>query len=476
MTINNNSFDNIIERLDKNVIGLLLFFIVCMVIVRYSSFSKLVIGHDESTYLEIAREWFNGKTLYKDVIDIKPVGIYGVFGFLQFIGIKSIFGLRLTSSIFLGLGAFSLNRLVFRWSKNSLASLITGLVFVFLHSFYFSLDINTETYFTLFIVFGITLGVIGIDQENKIKLFLAGLLIGLAFIIKYLAIMEGLAFGVMILLGLKRDKGKSIALFVLGGIIPFAVVNVCFWLAGNWEAFYFVTYLAPFKYNASSNSSYVVIIERMVLFFLPVLVIVPLLYKANKKTLLLISIWLICSFIAILLPKKPFSHYWIQMFAPISVIVGFSFSVLQNKAKSVIILPIIILLVLIGVRVNKMNTHFAKADSAKEVIDYIVSIIKPSESFFCANFEQVAYYILKKDSPTPYIHKSILYRDSHQRTLAIDGKEELLKIIAQEPTYITVRGNYPVAWFQEYLNTNYVVLKKFGDIRVLKLCQKPNSL
>lgn len=465
---------NSIKRLNKNTIGLLLFFIASMVFLRYPSFSQLVISHDESTYLEVAREWFNGKTLYKDLIDIKPVGIFGIFGFLQLIGVKSIFGLRLVSSIFLGIGAFSLNRLVFHWSKNSLASLVSGLTFVLLHNFNFSLAINTETYFTLFVIFGFTLGIFGIDQKNKKKIFWAGILLGLAFITKYLAIMESLALFIILLLGLKNNKYKSIGLFILGCIIPFSIVNISFWLAGNWEYFHFTTYIAPFNYNRISNFNYIDIIKEIFKFFLPFLITIPFLFKVNKKILFIISLWLIFSFAAILLPKRPHEHYWIQLFAPVSVILGFSFSIFQNKAKSFTIASIIILLIFIGTNANKINSSFGKKDPVKEVIEYLDSVIKPSDSYFCANFEQVAYYLLKKDSPTPYIHKSMLYDKSHQHTFSINEKEELLKIIKHKPTYITIKNKYPVAWFQEYVSTNYDVSKIIGDVRVFKLKRNKN--
>lgn len=460
---------------DKKAVGLLFFFIGCMLVARYPSFTAMVINHDESTYLEIAREWLGGKSLYKEIIDIKPVGIFAILSFLQLIGIKSIFGIRLVSAIFLGVGAFLLNRLVFYWTKNDLSGIVAGLVFVLFNCFDFSLAINTETYFTLFLIVGMMQGIIGIDKRSKVNLFVSGLWIGLAFVTKYLALMEGVALVLMMLISMKKEKWKSIAWFVLGSSLPFVIVNACFWLAGNWDSFFFITYLAPFRYSAASDSDYFRIIGRMAVFFLPFLVSVPLLYKTkNKRVLLFIFIWLVCSFVAILLPQKSFKHYWIQLFAPISVLLGFSFSVFEKEAKKIILLPIAILLVIIGIKVNDMFSYFSKRDLTKEVIAYMSSVMEPDENIFCANYEQIMYYELEKNSPTPYVHKSILYNKKHQYTLGIEGKGELLKIVNQQPTYITIKDKYPVEWFQEYVETHYCLLKKIGAVSIFKRKSKTN--
>ncbi len=56
--------------------GVFFFFAILSVALRFFSFFPSVLDHDESTYLEIAREMLEGKALYVDLIDIKPPGIF----------------------------------------------------------------------------------------------------------------------------------------------------------------------------------------------------------------------------------------------------------------------------------------------------------------------------------------------------------------------------------------------------------------
>ena len=54
-----------------------LFVLVALsVLLRFFSFFPSVMDHDESTYLVIANEMLHHKTLYTDLIDIKPPGIF----------------------------------------------------------------------------------------------------------------------------------------------------------------------------------------------------------------------------------------------------------------------------------------------------------------------------------------------------------------------------------------------------------------
>jgi hypothetical protein len=55
-------------------------FIALSLIMRFFSFFPTLISHDEGTYFVIARELFQGKIYFADLVDTKPIGIFLVLG------------------------------------------------------------------------------------------------------------------------------------------------------------------------------------------------------------------------------------------------------------------------------------------------------------------------------------------------------------------------------------------------------------
>lgn len=458
---------------------LLLVFVLVTVLLRYPSFNQIVIDHDESTYLVIAQKWLQGEVLYQDLIDIKPVGIYLFFGMFQYLGFTSIFMIRLLSSMFLGIGVFYLVRMVQSFTKTNFAALVSGLVFLVFHLSMFSFPVNTETYFTTLVLIGISILVINRDKLNwSISLF-GGLLLGLAFITKYLALFDGLAIGVFLLITQANHLKIKTALFItLGFVLPFLVTNTCFYLFDNYDAFYFVTFEAPFQYKSTSENSFFAPFNHIIKFFWSYIILFPVMFVSIKKESLFSFIWLFLAFIAVLLPQKPFEHYWIQLFAPVSLIFGFIVHSLVEIGdrkfdfKAVRLAKIFVGLLLLVVLIGKFSQgykSFSSKDSNIEILDYLSENVKEDETIFCGNYEQIIYYLLDKPTLTPYVHKSILYTKTHQKTLNILEKEELGKIISKKPDYITIRNKYPVEWFDSYVIENYNLEKEFGEIKVYHL-------
>src|SRR6187431_504425 len=65
------------------------------IILRFFTFFRSVIDHDESTYIVIADALLYGDVYFRDVIDTKPIGIFGLFALFLTVFGKSIFMIRL---------------------------------------------------------------------------------------------------------------------------------------------------------------------------------------------------------------------------------------------------------------------------------------------------------------------------------------------------------------------------------------------
>jgi 4-amino-4-deoxy-L-arabinose transferase-like glycosyltransferase len=115
-------------------LSVLLLFCILAVMLRFFSFFPSVIDHDESTYLEIARMILAGKTLYVDMIDIKPPGIFLILAGFQEVFGYSIFVIRLLTAIWIAITAFMIYKTGSLLVKNERASLAAGIIYIFLIS------------------------------------------------------------------------------------------------------------------------------------------------------------------------------------------------------------------------------------------------------------------------------------------------------------------------------------------------------
>ncbi|HKI88000.1 MAG TPA: glycosyltransferase family 39 protein, partial [Draconibacterium sp.] len=235
----------------RNPNTVLFIFILVSVGLRFFSFFPSVLGHDESTYLIIGRDILHGKSMYTDVTDTKPVGIFLFYAGLEFLLGSSIFWKRFAFAILVGLTGFLVSRIskkLFRQDKVAFAS---GLIYIIYTSIwnYHGRSPNTELLFNFFTAISLLL----LLKKNTWNYMLAGLFMGLGFMVKYLVLFDFAAFLLFffILEMKQKENRRNVKIwlrYVLSGLfflIPFALTNLFFWLGDHFSDFYYITYELP---------------------------------------------------------------------------------------------------------------------------------------------------------------------------------------------------------------------------------------
>jgi hypothetical protein len=172
--------------------------------------------------------------------------------------------------------------------------------------------------------------------------------------------------------------------------------------------------------------------------------------------------------IAVLVAGKSFGHYTIQLMLPVSLMAGAFFhsgrvlpAFLQwpfRKKTGQIIMVILIIMV----SAIKLEYVFRK-DIPREVANYLEPRLKADDVIYTGNYQQIIYYLLKKDSPTKYIHRSLLLERRHIKALDINADEEFRHIIAKRPLYIITEKEYPAGMMKDYIMNNYHIEKDFSE-------------
>jgi 4-amino-4-deoxy-L-arabinose transferase-like glycosyltransferase len=457
-------------------------------VMRFFSFFPSVISHDESTYLVIAREIFQGKKYFVDLVDTKPVGIFLLLGlFIKYIS-SSIFMIRMFTAVIVGLTAFIIYKISLYDQREQKPAMAAGVIFIFLVSVwaYFGVFINPELYYVLFTALSFYIFI----RAGKAGSFLSlGLLMGLGFILKYVVLFDLAAwlmfYFVAALLTKERKIGwkafNNCIMACLGFLIPFGIIILYYYRIGHLQELFFYTFGVTSRIPVERTFLKTVIyIGDFHLRFLPVLFLFyyALFIKRKDASKPLISnglvvIWCLMVLLAVLLPGKPFGHYFIQMMLPVSIMAGRFFS--DKLAKPLWInkitsfpagMIILITLIIANVLVQK-HEYYDKPDVPRQVAEFLGPRLKPVDHIFTGNYHQIVYYLLNKDCPVKYVHRTLMCDLEHQNALKIDLPEEMNALMEMNFKYILMEKPYCYEPMNEYIRENYQMIKEFpGEVKI----------
>jgi 4-amino-4-deoxy-L-arabinose transferase-like glycosyltransferase len=462
----------------------LMLFVFLSVILRFFSFFPSVIDHDESTYFEIAREMLGGKLLYVDLIDIKPPGIFMILAGFQAVFGHSLFVIRLLVAIWISLTAFMVyksGKLLFNDARSSLAA---GIIYIFLISTwsFYGISTNPEIFFNLFTILALFILLKG---KGVWKFFLAGLLGGIGFIVKYFVLLDFAVFILFFLFlqrleeGEKRNVSGVIVSLILAGIgflLPFALCNLYYLETGHFDAFVNIIYMSPQRYPSPINPikmplfllDFQLRYFPVFFFFYYALIDWKYSFSGRRGTKLLLILWTISSLVAVVISGNHYGHYTIQLMLPVSLMAGAFFHPSRtlprylswiNTRKAGLSAMIVITAV---VALMKLE-YFIRQDTPREIAQYLKPKLGANDTIYTGNYHHILYYLLKKDSPTPYVHRSILYDNRHIKALNIDQNAEFERIINMNPVYILTQKEYPAGRMKDFIMENYLLEKDFGN-------------
>ncbi len=462
-------------------------FILLAVISRFFTFFDTVLDHDESTYLVFAQQLSEGAILYVDLIDLKPP-----LGLWLFSMLYELFGIciplyRFFLALIIGVTAFFIYRISRNLSLNDFSALLAGILFIVINLFHHALSFNLEHWMNLFTVMGFYFY---LQNRTSRGLLIAALLIGVSFGIKYLSLTDFLVLSGLHLYFFMGYRQFSIAVFsrFLGQIVlaftafvlPFALVNLYFWFSDNWEAFKFITYIAPGNYSGSVG-----LWDRMD-FLLDFHVrylayCIPFYWalfskKVNRDAKAVSLIWLLGGLLACQLTGRFFDHYTIQCFPALCLLAGAigEYSMIEKfKTKSLAIL----LMVAGATAIFNYFDYFLEEDPHAQILEYINEKSGPDVEVLPINTSTVINFVRQQKPRTPYVHSSLLFKDFHIKTLGINVQKELDKFKNPYAPYILIEDDKSSRkWIDPLISEDYILDKRFKKGLILYRLQKTKSI
>lgn len=428
----------------------ILIFLFLAVLLRWFAFFPLEINHDESTYIVIADSLLKGKIYLREIIDTKPIGIFWIYAILLWISGKSLFFIKFFAAIAVGITAWFIYAISERISNDRRISIAAGIFYIILCSCFsrWGLGPNTELYFNLFNLAALRLSLFDGKWVNKL---IAGILFGIAFQIKYVALAEALALGFFLVVNSIQHRTFILACYrqvlplMLGFVLPGLVVLFYFYHFEQWDAYLFLNWKVSANY--SSEMDMVVRLKffgdyffRFLFFSFPAVLFLFSRELKNSRYIFFFVPWLLLDLLIIAAPGKYFEHYFVQLMPWTALMCALSFTIKKVHAfwKKWLLnyaMPLLLVLVL-GLSYGHYNWFIIREDKVKQISNELKDILLPEEGLYTGNSFQLLYFTLNLESPTPYIHSSLLWNKEHRRALGIDLQKEVEQILLKKPKYM----------------------------------------
>ena len=443
-----------------------------------SLFEPLWYG-DEGIYQVIGTSLNHGKLLYAEIFDNKPPLLYWLYAILN----SDQFTIRLASLIFGVLSIvifFLLSKKLFENTKSKILFLTT-LIFAAL----FGLPIlegniaNAENFMLLPIL------VAAFCVVNQKKYFLAGLLLGIAFLFKIVAIFDLSAFLVFYFIlnfdSLKKEINLSKVL--VGFFLPIFLVTLNFAINGTIFDFIKAVFISNISYVSYGNkigAFPILLFIKLILLGIFTLYVFAKRKKINASSLFII-IWVAFSLFNASFSQRPYVHYLLVLLPSFCLLIGLIFS--EKKYKKIIIISFLItsLVLIKGFGIPNFNKNilyyknfisYIKGGGTMiqyqaffdrntpfdyEIARFIKPKLKKNDTIFIWGNNAQLYQLVNVIAPTKYI---VAYHITNYKDGSTSTKNAIDKI---KPKFIVLMPNQQIIPFSlmnysEKIQINNVII------------------
>jgi hypothetical protein len=361
---------------------------------------------------------------------------------------------------------------------------------------------NSEHFVILFAIGGILLMMIALDNEDKRYLFLSGILLGCAILIKQHAVFFAV-FGFFYIVYLKKQAKNfvdiyfKVGFFMVGVLTPLISVVLIYFATGNFDEFWFWTFKYASEYVSLTSPNRAVgqflrgfdpiLSNNFWIFLLSLIGVVSAGWNKTIRSKYVFSFGLLLfSFIAITPGFYFRPHYFILLMPSLSLYAGIGVSSFLElsptrhglKRRSLLCAVAIILAIPLFTQKNfffKMSVFeitrhtygLNPFSESIEISNYINENTNEDDVIAILGSEPQIYFYSKRKPATRFLY---MYPLTEEHRYARNMQTEMIKAIENsEPKYIVV-VNVPtswlwrkkssrlvIAWAQDYLEKKYRV-------------------
>lgn len=312
---------------------------------------------DEGIYQVIGTALHKGRHLYTGIWDNKPPLLYYIYALWN----GDQFSVRLFSILF-GIGAIIVFFFIAKklFIREKVIFISTGIFALLFATPFLEGNIANAENFMLFpialaglLVLRATIHPSKKRHQIIINLFWSGILLGIAFLIKIVAIFDFGAFFIFYFISMYKGKDhilsqiKSLLLFGIGFLIPFLVTCIFFFIQGNFRDFLLSAFFSNVGYVEYGNSFFIPH-GLLVIKLIGLLFFVAILFHKRMHisvTHLFVLIWVVFALFDMFFSQRPYTHYVLTGIISFSLFIGLVIA--EKKEKKLLLLLGICCLILI---------------------------------------------------------------------------------------------------------------------------------
>ncbi|KUK83371.1 MAG: hypothetical protein XD98_0363 [Microgenomates bacterium 39_6] len=495
------SFLEKIETKTKNWPVFLLVLLFLVLILRLPSLFEPCWYGDEGVYLTLGQSIRQGQTLYRDIHDNKPPLLYWLAAIAG-----NVFWFRFILLVWMMGTTIAFFKLTNKFFKSKNLTLVLTTLFVLLTSLpvFEGLITNAEHFF-------IGLVILGVYFFLEKKLWRSGLLMGTAFLFKSHPFFDWLALLIFsFLLSFASAKNKKdffdqikAKMPLVIGFLVLPLLIFIFYALKPGALFYYweSAWLQNLPYLSSWGGQKEASLLSNQLFWRGIILVVVLAgvfwqrkFFFKNKRFLLVFLWSVLAIFGAFLSSRPYSHYLLQVVAPLLILSGFLFVFLFEKKIRFFLIGIIPVVFLVagffGYRFytyavipyyqNFVQFALGKKDRQEyfnwfdqdvsenyQAAEFISEALPWGEKIFVWG-NQPHIYALSRRLPAGRYTTAYHIRDFDRFQEVFSAiKKNLPKIVVYDRDY-----QYPFPDLLTFLNKNYYPIEEFGSLQVWFLFQE----
>lgn len=463
-----------IEQLSTTSKTVILILLSLLAVTPRLFFIDVPFERDEGVYAYISDVIDRGGIPYRDAFDHKPPLIYYIYNVSFALFGHSIIAPRLMAILFTAIACLYVFLIVYHISHNKIAGVLS-MMFLGLSSaspVYSGFNTNTEIFTLPFLTAGSYYLLVA---WNRLRYFIiAGLLFGLAFTIKQVALIIAAPALMVCSYNLIRERSsylKAILLFGIGFFTPLALFTLYFIFHDSFYYFwnYFFTYNLSYvsKLNLSQMIELLLYQAQLIRAMDPIIwissticFILFLFYEKSIFYRLFIVSLVIGSMIATIIGRYFYGHYFIVMLPFLSIAIGVGSSSQHSNIKRYAFQTILIIGMFVAIAIFAPFTKMPQQQLLENLYGnnpfyqsvgvgrFLKSTAKPNSTVFIVGSEGQILFYSGLPSATSIFY---FYPLTLESPLKNQIRDTLLNDIQnQKPTYVLLVNTPTSHFIQNY--------------------------
>jgi hypothetical protein len=456
-------------------------FVGAALILRLLSLVYSVYNYDESLYILMGAEMWRGHLPYTSVCDLKPFGLFSIFGLLTALPFDGVIVSRLVASLVVGLTADLIRRvgaLLFDDPDHAIG-IVAGLTFIVFTLANGGVAAQGELFHDACAVLAlfILLRSVRLGSLPSRKVFIAsGFVLGVGFQIKQSVVfdMAAILAGIVLLtmpgrwptLAFIRSILPGMLLMAAASLVPTFMVMGIYLLAGHWDAwvaanitahrvFYGLT--RPFEVDAALRALW----EQAPLWVAAggtAVILGRLTYRvAERRACLFLLVWVAVIMACIVFLRIASDHYFLQFLPPLSLLTGVLIgrgllaNLSTHRARAGTVGALTCLALFAIAKEPLIHTGYIlwdrlfqgerfAGDTPRRIAADLKPELGPDDSIYVIGFQPLVYYLTGARPATRFAFTGLPHRDYPGRDGCswVPQKVEMQRVLDSKPRFIVV--------------------------------------